>query len=111
MTPLIVSSLQQTQIYQKGLKEFPKDESLLSDYVGFLFRIGKYKKAEEYYKKVITIKPDYYKALYNWGTDLRRLAETKQGTQKEELYQKALEKFEKAIKYGANSYNFSCIYA
>ncbi len=47
----------------------------------------------------------------NWGTYLGNLAKTKEGKEADELYKEAFEKFQKAIEYGASSYNLSCIYA
>ena len=47
----------------------------------------------------------------NWGTSLGNLAKTKYGKEAEGLYQEAFDKFQKAIDYGASSYNLSCIYA
>jgi len=68
-------------------------------------------KASEEYKTALELKPDLHEALYNWGTDLGNLAKTKEGKEAEELYNQAFDKFQKAIEYGASSYNLSCILA
>ena len=47
-------------------------------------------------KKATEIKPDKYEAYYNWGTDLGKLADTKTGTEAEELYKESFEKYKKA---------------
>ena len=54
-------------------------------------------KASEEYKTSLELKPDLYNALYNWGTDLGKLAKTKQGMEREKLYQLAFDKFRKSI--------------
>ncbi len=53
--------------------------------------------AADAYKTALELKPDLHEALYNWGTDLGNLANTKEGKDAEELYNQAFEKFQKAI--------------
>ncbi|MES0488737.1 MAG: hypothetical protein ABUK01_02015 [Leptospirales bacterium] len=49
--------------------------------------------------------------FYNWGTCLMNLAKTKQGKEAEELYNQAIEKYQKAIEFGGSPYNLACLYA
>jgi tetratricopeptide (TPR) repeat protein len=53
--------------------------------------------AVDKYKTALELKPDLHEALYNWGTDLGNLAQTREGKEAEELYNQAFDKFQKAI--------------
>lgn len=63
------------------------------------------------YQKTVEIKPDMHEAYYNWGTDLGKLADFKEGNEKEELYKQAFEKLEKSVTLGGKCYNLACLYA
>ncbi len=49
--------------------------------------------------------------MYNWGTDLGKLAETKSGEDAERFYIQAFDKFRQAIALGGSCYNLACLYA
>jgi len=107
--------------YQKAIDIKPDDYEALYNWgidLGNLAKTKEGKEADELYneafdkfKKAIGIKPDKHEAFNNWGTDLGNLAKTREGKEADELYKEAFDKFQKAIKYGASSYNLSCIYA
>ena len=63
------------------------------------------------YRHAAQLKPDGYKAYYNWGVALAELAQLKSGNEAEKLYNEAFEKFQQAIKNGGSSYNLACLYA
>ena len=58
-----------------------------------------YLEAIEEYKAATELKPEYSEAYYNWGLALCLLAETKSGTEAEELYKEACKKYDEAITY------------
>lgn len=72
---------------------------------------GEYLEASEEYKVATILNPRNSEAFCNWGTALSDLAKTKSGSEAEELYDKAFENFQQAIKYGGGSYNLACLYA
>ena len=55
-----------------------------------------YLEAAEEYKAATELKPDSSEAYYNWGNVLGDLAQTKSGSEAEELYKEAIDKYEQA---------------
>ena len=58
-----------------------------------------YLEASEEYKAATELNPKYSEAYYNWGSVLGDLAQTKSGSEAEELYKEACEKYNKATTY------------
>jgi tetratricopeptide (TPR) repeat protein len=85
------------EIYQTGLKAYPKNAYLLADYAGFLYNTGRAEEGAKKYQQTVTIKPDMHEAYYNWGTDLGKLAQTKTGDEADALYREAFEKYQQAV--------------
>ena len=52
-----------------------------------------------------------HEAFYNWGNDLARLAKTKTGSEADDLFEQAFEKYRKAVDLGGKCYNLACGYA
>ncbi len=72
-------------------------------------KIGKkmdflYEKSFELYQQAIEIKPAFYEALHNWGSNLANLAKTKEGKEAEDLYSCAFDKYQRAIGIKQNFY-------
>ncbi|WP_298950229.1 tetratricopeptide repeat protein [uncultured Alloprevotella sp.] len=64
-----------------------------------LHQAEEYLEASEEYKAATELNPKYSEAYYNWGLALCLLAETKSGTEAEELYKEACKKYDEAITY------------
>ena len=91
--------------------EFERISFLLEREANNRFRAGlKLHQAEEYleaseeYKAATELNPKYSDAYYSWGLALCLLAETKSGTEAEELYEKTIEKYKEAIKINKDYY-------
>jgi tetratricopeptide (TPR) repeat protein len=112
-------------LYQQAFEKFQKAIEIKPDEyqafcnwgisLGNLARIKKgkevevlYQQAFEKFQKAIEIKPDFHPPYYNWGAYLIALAKTKEGNDTQELYKMAYEKSHLALKYGCESYYFSC---
>lgn len=52
-----------------------------------------FQKAFQEFDRSLLIKPRYFKALYNWGTILFQVAQKKEGSEKEKLFNETLNKF------------------
>ena len=70
-----------------------------------------YQQAFDKFQKATDLNPDDHEAIYNWGTALVELGNSKEGDRKEHYYQQAIDKFQKAIDCGGSLYNLSCLYA
>ena len=62
------------------------------------------KQAIEKYKSALHCKPDYYKALNNWGNALSDLAMMMEGKEAEELFMQCFEKYQKALESEPDDY-------
>ena len=91
-------------IYKEALEKYPNDAYLLESYASFLFENNDVVKAEEFYQKVIEIKPEFYAAYNNWGNALGNLATTKTEKKSEKLYNQAFIKYQKAIDIKSDFY-------
>ena len=86
--------------------EFKRKSLLLEREANNRFSTGlKHHQAEEYleaseeYKAATELNPKYSEAYYNWGSVLGDLAQTKSGSEAEELYKEACEKYNLATTY------------
>jgi tetratricopeptide (TPR) repeat protein len=78
------------EIYQKGLKKYPKRFEFHSNYAIFLTYISKnYNQAEKYYKKALELEPDVANVNGNYAVFLKDIR--KNYNQAEKYYKKALE--------------------
>ncbi|MCE1253802.1 MAG: SIR2 family protein [Anaerolineae bacterium] len=63
-----------------------------------------YRKMCRYYQSAVLIKVDFHEALNNWGNALSEWAQTKSGSEAEELLRQACEKYESALSIKADKH-------
>ena len=64
-----------------------------------------YLEAAEEYKAATELNPKYFEAYNNWGNVLGDLAQTKSGSEAEELYKEAIDKYEQATQNKQDFYD------
>jgi len=90
-------------LYQELIELYPDDLNILNQYAIFIFQLGKFKGAINYFQKITKLadEKDKYEAYYNWGKALSDLAEMKSD---EALFVESIEKYALAVKYNKDMY-------
>ncbi len=104
----IENLLQQAKEQKESLDEEAEKQRKILDLWGKASKAyddEDYELSANLWKDILEVKPDEYKALYNWGNALLGWAKTKEGEEADKLYVQACEKYERALAIKPDDHN------